>query len=71
MQEPGNKVYFDDLDAYFNCHPTFVMKGKRFTDHIVPLLKVRRANSRIEPFWYLRRLLPAYQRNRVKLDSNC
>lgn len=39
-QEPGNKVYFNELDAYFSCEPLFTLKGKRFISDIVPLFKV-------------------------------
>ncbi len=38
--EPGNKVYFPEIEEYFSTHPTFASKGKSFLRDIVPLMKV-------------------------------
>lgn len=40
--EPGNKVYFEELDKYFSSQPQFKSQGLRFIDHIVPEFKVSR-----------------------------
>jgi len=39
--EPGNKVYFDELEAYFNSQPQFTNRNLKFREHVVPQFKVR------------------------------
>lgn len=38
--EPGNKVYYDELEAYFNKLEEFTSQGKEFKRDIVPKFKV-------------------------------
>ena len=40
MFEPGNKVYYDDLDKYFQEDPAFQNASAGFIKDIVPQMKV-------------------------------
>lgn len=40
MFEPGNKVYYDELEKYFQEDPIFQAKSASFMSDIVPQLKV-------------------------------
>ena len=40
LHEPGNKVYYPEIEEYFSNHPAFVSKEKSFVGDIVPLMKV-------------------------------
>lgn len=47
--EPGNKVYFEELDKYFASQPQFKSQGIRFIDNIVPEFKVAYSNREQSP----------------------
>ncbi len=47
--EPGNKVYYDELDQYFGITLAFATNNKKFKEDIVPLFKVVYANLSNEP----------------------
>ena len=46
--EPGNKVYYPELDEYFRDHAAFKQKAVGFKSHIVPMFRVRAADCRSE-----------------------
>ena len=38
--EPGNKVYFAELEEYFSTHPAFVARNQSFLKNLTPQFKV-------------------------------
>lgn len=47
--EPGNKVYYPELEEHFREHSTFRQKSMGFKSHIVPMFKVLAAHNRSAP----------------------
>lgn len=44
--EPGNKVYYEEIDRYYSDNEHFQRQNKRFLQDIVPLMKVKRSLHR-------------------------
>lgn len=38
--EPGNKVYYPEMEEYCSQHPAFLQQNKSFLSHIIPDIKV-------------------------------
>ena len=58
--EPGNKVYYDELDTYFEISPSFVQRNSSFKKDIVPVLKVALRSHRKEHYWHFWQLALRY-----------
>jgi hypothetical protein len=48
MFEPGNKVYYEELDQYYSEMSPFKDKGQSFTSLLVPEFRVFDFNGRKE-----------------------
>jgi len=46
QHEPGNKIYFKELESYFQMQEPFISQEKSFLKHIFPDIKVKKQLSR-------------------------
>ena len=68
--EPGNKIYYTDLEDYFSQNETFRSKGVSFSNDIIPEFQVVFHYEREKVFSLLKLLVRRLLRKIKKLASN-